>query len=320
MKNSFTFVFGLGRFVKLSVLGFLAFSLVGCSEVLFGRLSEAQVNEVVAALSEGNISANKVRVDDTNWRVEVDKKLIGPSLVYLRDRGLPNVKGATMGEVFKKEGLISSPTEEKARYLFALQEDLASTLKKVDGIVEARVHVAVPSNDPLSSRPIAPTASIFVKHRGSLDLELLSPSLKALVMNSVEGLDFKNITLFSISLDQGKGANVVAASSNLPGLSIAGSALGSSTPPLNWIYPLIIVVGILVQLFWISRYSINHSSKKLKTSLPVLQLDTSDRAAPNGDQLLLERFANETKTQSEIWSSGSLPKHAIFGVKNASKS
>lgn len=183
-----------------------ALALSGCKDVLFAKLSEPQANEVLAALSEARIEASKERVDDLNWKLNVESQRIGEALVYLRDRGLPERQVLTMGEVFKKDGMISTPTEERARFTWALQESIAATLRRIDGVTEARVHVALPDNDPLSDHPVATSASVFVKHRPTLDVQSLSPQIKSMVMASVEGLDYRNISFFAYPVEARAGA------------------------------------------------------------------------------------------------------------------
>jgi type III secretion protein J len=175
--------------------------LGGCNEVLFAKLPEPQANEVLAALAQARIEAHKAVVGDAQWSIEVDGAQIGPALLFLRNRGLPSQQGPNMGEVFKKDGMISSPTEERARYAFALQEDIAATLRRIDGVVDARVHVAIPHNDPLASRVVPASASVFLKHRPMLDVGMLTPNIKAMVMASIEGLDYRNIALVAFPVD-----------------------------------------------------------------------------------------------------------------------
>jgi type III secretion protein J len=187
--------------IRLCALLLCCAALVGCKEELFAKLPEAQANEVLAALAEGRIVAAKDRVDEQNWRISVDKDRVGEALVYLRDRGLPQRQSPQMGEVFKKDGMISTPTEERARYKWALEESIAATLRRIEGVTDARVHVAMPHNDPLSNRPLPTSAAVFVKHRNTLDVDLMIPELKSLVMTSVEGLDYNNISFFARPVD-----------------------------------------------------------------------------------------------------------------------
>jgi type III secretion protein J len=175
--------------------------LGGCKAVLFAKLSEAQANEVVAALSQAQMQATKTPIDESSWQVEVEEAKTGTALVYLRNRGVPAQPAPNLGEVFKKDSLISSPLEERARYAAALQEDIATTLRRIDGIADARVHVAMPHNDPLSQRVVPVSAAVFVKHRPSLDIEMVTPSIKSMVMASVEGLDFRNVSLIAFRTD-----------------------------------------------------------------------------------------------------------------------
>jgi type III secretion protein J len=172
--------------------------LAGCKETLLSKVTEPQANEVLAALSEARIDASKESIDETHWQVKVDDAKVGQALVFLRNRGLPAQPSATMGEVFKKDGVISSATEERARYAFALQEDIAGTLRRIEGVVDARVHVAIPHTDPLATRVTPVSASVFIKYRPALDIDIMAPSIKSMVMSSVEGLDFRNITLVAL--------------------------------------------------------------------------------------------------------------------------
>jgi type III secretion protein J len=176
--------------------------LAGCKETLFDKLGEREANEVLAALAEARIDASKTRLDEGMWQIQVDDARVGAALVFLRNRGLPSRQGTNLGEVFKKEGMISSQMEERARYAYALQEDIAATLRRIDDVVDARVHVALPHNDPLAQRSVPVSAAVFIKHRQSLDFEMLSPSIKSLVMASVEGLDYRNIALVAVAVDR----------------------------------------------------------------------------------------------------------------------
>jgi type III secretion protein J len=102
---------------------------------LLGAVPEDEANEVLSALLEAHITADKVPGKEGAVGVRVDGAQVGRALEVLRAKGLPRERFDGMGKVFKKEGLISSPLEERARYIYALSQELSSTLSKMDGVL-----------------------------------------------------------------------------------------------------------------------------------------------------------------------------------------
>jgi len=109
--------------------------------------------------------------------------------------GLPRDKFENMGVVFQKTGLVSSPTEERIRFVYALSQEIAETMTKIDGVVSARVHIALPNNDPLSDKVKPPSAAVFIKYRPGFAIESSVTDLKSLVCKSIEGLAAENVEL-----------------------------------------------------------------------------------------------------------------------------
>jgi len=182
------------RFIRLAVAAF-AVVLAGCKVGLYSGLHEQEANEIVAALGADGIAADKQRADDNQWQVLVDEGQLGAALDLLRAQGLPNDRYVSMGDVFEKQGLVSTPSEERMRYIHAMSQELSQTLRKVDGVVTARVHVVIPANDPLSDRIRPSSAAVFIKHRSDVDLRLLAPAVKQLVAHSIEGLSHEQVSL-----------------------------------------------------------------------------------------------------------------------------
>jgi len=176
----------------------LALALAGCKVELYSGLDETEANEIVATLADGRIAARKEHVDGADWQVQVDEDRVGAALELLRAQGLPTQHYASMGDMFQKQGLVSTPAEERMRYIFAVSQELSRTLRSIDGVVEARVHVVIPQDDPLSDKVRPSSAAVFIKHRPDVDLRLLAPAVKDLVAHSIEGLapDRVALTLF----------------------------------------------------------------------------------------------------------------------------
>lgn len=172
------------------------FLLSACNRVdLYSQVSERQANEMVAVLQSIGIEANKKSKDGTQWSVQVGQSSFARAVDVLRANGYPREEFDTLGRVFKKEGFVSSPLEERARLIYGMSQELSNTLSAIDGVVVARVHLAVPEKDPLADKVRASSASVLIKHRPNVDLRNQIGQIKSVIVNSVEGLPYDNVTV-----------------------------------------------------------------------------------------------------------------------------
>lgn len=181
---------------RLAVPALLAFTLAGCARPeLYAQLTERQANEMVALLQSSGIEAKKEAREAGTYAITAQQENFSRAIDLLNANGLPRGSFDTVGQVFKKEGFVSSPVEERARLTYALSQELANTLQSIDGVIVARVHLAVPDKDPLVDKPKPASASVFIKYRAGRDLSGQVGQMKALVVNGVEGLPYENVTV-----------------------------------------------------------------------------------------------------------------------------
>ena len=121
----------------------------GCQTAVLHGLSEQDSNQVIAVLQDQGIMATKEsdNPETGTWKVVVARKDASRAFSVLQGYRLPSARGRRFQDVFGKSKLITTPLEEKALYMEALQGEIAHTLESVAGVVSARVHVAIPEPD-----------------------------------------------------------------------------------------------------------------------------------------------------------------------------
>jgi len=180
------------------VLGLMSFLLLaGCEETstLFSGLEESQANAVIAALIDAGMDANKAPGDEGTWNVTINHGDFAKAANLCNRNGLPQRAFHGVGEVFKKTGMVSSPSEERIRFMDAIAQDLSRTISMIDGVVDARVHVVLPENDPFAKNTLPSSAAVAIRSRWDADLTDTVPQIKSLVKNAIEGVAYEKITV-----------------------------------------------------------------------------------------------------------------------------
>ena len=180
--------------IAISVVA-AALLLAGCDKetTLHSGLEERQANLVMAALIDAGIDCHKSPGEEGTWNVMVSEQKFAEAVNLLEQRGLPRRTQLGVGEVFKKTGMISSPSEERIRFMDALAQDLAKTISMIDGVVDARVHVVLPENDPFARNALPSSAAVAIRSRWDADISDIVPSVKGLVKNAIVGLQHEKI-------------------------------------------------------------------------------------------------------------------------------
>ncbi len=212
--------------------------LAACNRVtLYNELDEQQANQVMGALLGAGVASEKAPSSSKKgWEVQVNRGDFPYAMQVLNSQGLPQATYRSMGEIFKKEGFVSSAMDERARYTDGLQQEIARTLSRIDGVVEARVHIALPPPDPLGGRENDSSASVIIFERPGAKLRDRETDLKVFIKDSVEGLaDVNKVTIkfFTIAAPSATGAQ--------SGVPVAMSSFGP-------IALLAVVVAVLLGL------------------------------------------------------------------------
>ncbi|MDA9496258.1 type III secretion system inner membrane ring lipoprotein SctJ [Bradyrhizobium sp. CCBAU 11357] len=182
----------------------LLLPLAGCKADLYTKVQEREANEMLGLLLSKGVDAIRVVGKDGTSTIQVEEKQLAYSIELLNDQGLPRQSFKSLGEVFKGAGLVASPVEERARYVYALSEELSRTINDIDGVLSARVHVVLPKNDLLRQDATPSSASVFIRHASNAKLSALLPQIKMLVANSIEGLSYDKVAVVFVPVERGQ--------------------------------------------------------------------------------------------------------------------
>lgn len=182
------------------------FCCTGCDSrsLIVHGLPGREANEIVVLLVSKGVAAQKTpqaaastagASSEQLWDISVPAPQITEALAILNQAGLPRMKTTSLLDLFAKQGLVPSEMQEKIRYQEGLSEQMASTIRKMDGIVDASVQISFTTED--DTRPL--TASVYIKHRGVLDNPngILVSKIKRLVASAVPGLAPENVSVIS---------------------------------------------------------------------------------------------------------------------------
>lgn len=176
--------------------------------IIVNALDEREANEILVFLSAKGVDAIKVQNAGAGggggakivlWDISVSDTQALEAMSYLNQAGLPRRRSQNLLNIFTGAGLVPSEMEQKIRYQAGLAEQIASTIRKMDGILDAEVQISFPEEEPLNptakKQPI--TASVFVKHNGILEdpNSHLVTKIKRLVAAGVPSLDYDNVTV-----------------------------------------------------------------------------------------------------------------------------
>lgn len=176
----------------------MTLTLAGCQTDLYTGLTEREANDMIATLRDSGIEAGRIRQENGAITLKVDRDRFAESVHILEKAGLPRQNFARMGDVFKPNGLVVSPTQERAQMDFALSEELSRTISEISGVVTARVHIVLPEVDPFRRNVVTPSASVLISYSPGIPIAPLIPRIKTLVASGISGLDYSQVSVVAV--------------------------------------------------------------------------------------------------------------------------
>ncbi|HJW87407.1 MAG TPA: flagellar basal-body MS-ring/collar protein FliF [Candidatus Brocadiaceae bacterium] len=161
--------------------------------LLYGELGAKESGEVVDFLKDEKIP---YQIGRNGTAIMIPGEKVYETRLKLAGKGLPREESGY--ELLDKVGFGTSDFVQRINYRRAIQGELAKTIRHLDYVEWAQVHLALPEGSLFIEEEKNPTASVILKLKNK-SMNALKPeqvaSITHLVSSSVEGLKPENVTI-----------------------------------------------------------------------------------------------------------------------------
>jgi flagellar M-ring protein FliF len=157
----------------VSILGFFIYIMSRVAapqmELLYGELDLNDSKAMVEKLQADKVPF-EVRKDGTEIWVPKDKK--NEMRVKLAEQAVPSGGRIAGYELFDKQDALGTTSfQQNINYVRAMEGELARTIRAIDKVKVARVHLVLPQREAFSRESGEPSASVILKMAGNARLE-----------------------------------------------------------------------------------------------------------------------------------------------------
>jgi len=161
---------------------------------LFVDMSTQDSADVISALQDSN---TQYRMDASTGIISVPVENVQETKLMMASRGLPSSSSMRGYSVLEEEqGLGTSNFMEQARYHRALEQELVQTIRHIQIVRNARVHLSIPKQTSFLRSVNKPSASVMIELiglQGLTDSQL--NGILHLVTSSVAGMEPSGVSI-----------------------------------------------------------------------------------------------------------------------------
>ncbi len=179
------------------IMGFFIFLMIRTSSpdmsLLFSQIDPADGGRILDKLKTMNVPT-EVKGDGT--QIYVPTNQVARLRMELAQDGI--LTGGSFGyEIFDKGDMLGSTTALlDINRLRAMEGEIAKSIRTIQGVQSARVHLVLPKRELFSKEKQQPTASIILKMKGAAHLSATQvQSIQYLVASAVSGLTLDKISI-----------------------------------------------------------------------------------------------------------------------------
>jgi flagellar M-ring protein FliF len=202
VQGVFDFLKALGA-TRLAAMGAVTAALVGFFAFVILRFTapamtplftDLTVEDSAAIIKDLDRQAVPYEMRNEGTIITVPKDRVTKLRMQFAEGGMP--KGGGVGyDIFdKSEALGTTSFVQNINHLRALEGELSRTIRALDRVQAARVHLVLPERPLFSRDKVEPSASIMLKVRGALEASQVR-AIRHLVATAVNGLKPQRVSI-----------------------------------------------------------------------------------------------------------------------------
>lgn len=170
---------------------------------LYKDLEAEDSGKMVEYLEEQNID---YQLEDGGRTIKVREEVINKVRIDLAQQGLPEISNVGY-ELFDNTNLGMSEFVQKLNFRRALEGELSKTIKEMEEVKKARVHIVIPEKALFKVDQKKPTASVTLHLKSGRSISRISiEGIQNLVASSIEGMNVDDVKVVDSK------ANILSAS------------------------------------------------------------------------------------------------------------
>lgn len=203
----------------------------GCKEEIARDLEDHQLRKIVSALADAGVEPERTRQANNRWTLSVDRDEVLRAMQLIDQLRLVEHETVVPAE----SSLFMTEEEQRLKYEQQVAHKIETTLKCLDGVLDAKVLMNLPVADSLHIKKSDVRGSGSVLIIGTVDL-LVSPEEVQQLVAGASGLAPTDI-------------HVLVKSGRLPDVPLTEAAKISPASHTGWIAgSLVLIIGSLIFL------------------------------------------------------------------------
>ena len=185
--------------VTLALIGFFSFLMIQMTAPQMVPLfTDLSVDDSASIIKDLERQAITYQLKNDGTIIMVPKDKVARLRMKLAEFGLP--KGGGVGyEIFdKSDALGATSFVQNINHLRALEGELSRTIRSIERVQAARVHLVLPERPLFSREKVEASASIVLKVRGALEPQQVR-AIRHLVATAVNGLKPERVSVIDES-------------------------------------------------------------------------------------------------------------------------